>query len=170
MWQGRDNQLVKAVVLHIAEGSYEAAISWLESSKSAASAHFVIAKDGRVAQLVSIDDTAWGNGLSYKNGIWLTPNDPGQPANPTWTGLMAGINPNHYTISVEHEGYDKEKWTPAMYDANLKLLRWIRGEVNMNYVLHDSLIGHYELDSATRKYCPGPNVEWQRMEEDLARQ
>lgn len=171
MWSGRNGQLVKAVVLHVAQGNYEGAISWLRSAKSVASAHFVVAKDGRIAQLVSIDDSAWGNGLWYdrRKKIWLTPNDSRHrlPANPTWPGLVAGINPNYYTISIEHEGYDQEDWTPAMYDANLKLLGWIGDECTLTYVLHDSLIGHCEIDSTTRGYCPGPKVEWNRILKDI---
>src|SRR5512146_253489 len=56
-WSARDNQRVKAVVLHIAQGSYQGAIDWLSNPASDASAHFIIAKDGRIAQLVSVDDT-----------------------------------------------------------------------------------------------------------------
>ena len=37
---------------------------------------FVIAKDGRIAQLVSIWDSAWANGLRIINGQWYTPADP----------------------------------------------------------------------------------------------
>ncbi len=63
-WQG--NQGRRAVVLHIAQGGYDAAVSWLSNAQSNpnSSAHFVIAKDGRIAQLVSINDSAWANGLN----------------------------------------------------------------------------------------------------------
>ena len=167
-WSGRDNQRVKAVVLHIAQGSYEGAINWLTQPTSEASAHFIIAKDGRIAQMVSIDDTAWGNGLRYENGQWLTPTDPALPANPTWSGLIPAVNPNLYTISIEHEGLFQEPWTPAMYAANLRLLQWIRDQIALSYFWHDSLIGHHEIDMTRRRNCPGPNVEWTRMIQDLA--
>ena len=173
LWSLRANHTVRAVVLHVVQGTYESAIDWLSQPKSMVSAHFVVAKDGRVAQLVSIDDTAWGNGLHYDSskGIWVTPPDPkGKvwPANPSWRGLIRGVNPNFYTISVEHEGCSQEPWTAAMYDANLGLLRWIRDVLGMTFVLHETLIGHSELDHATRSYCPGPNVDWDRMVRDLS--
>lgn len=167
-WPGRDGQRVKAVLLHIAQGSYEGAISWLTNPQAAVSSHFIVAKDGRIAQMVSVDDTAWGNGLMYQNGQWLTPSEPHVPSNPTWTGLIPGVNPNLYTISIEHEGLFTEQWTPAMYAANLNLLQWIRDETGLFYVPHQSLIAHYELDMVRRKNCPGPYVEWHRMAQDSA--
>jgi N-acetyl-anhydromuramyl-L-alanine amidase AmpD len=168
-WPGHAGQPVKAVVMHIAQGSYEAAVNWLTDRASNASAHFLIAKDGRIAQFVSIQDSAWANGLTYANGQWLTPSEPRVPAYPSWTGLIPEVNPNYYTLSIEHEGVYTEKWTPAMYAANLQLLQWIRDQTALNYTLHDTLIGHHELNSATRKNCPGPNVEWERMALDLTR-
>ncbi|MBI4788182.1 MAG: N-acetylmuramoyl-L-alanine amidase [Chloroflexi bacterium] len=165
---GRDGQRVKAVVLHIAQGTYEGAISWLTNPTSQASAHFIVAKDGRIAQMVSLDDSAWGNGLRYENGVWLTPSDPAAPANPTWSGLVPGINPNLYTISIEHEGLFTEPWTPAMYAASVRVLHWIRDQIGIAYVWHQTLIGHYEIDSVRRPNDPGPHVEWQRMINDLS--
>ncbi len=168
-WSGHGGQQVKAVVMHIAQGSYDAAVNWFMDPASSASSHFLIAKDGRICQFVSIKDSAWGNGLAYVNGQWLTPGEPRVPANPTWNGLIPDINPNYYTISIEHEGVYTDKWTPAMYAANLQVLQWIRDQTGLNYVVHDSLIGHSELNTATRKNCPGPNVEWERMVLDVTR-
>jgi N-acetylmuramoyl-L-alanine amidase len=168
-WPGRGSQKTKAVVLHIAETTFQGAVSWLTDPTSNASAHFVVGKDGRIAQLVSINDTAWANGLSYANGVWLTQFDKQQvPANPSWDGLIKDVNPNWYTVSIEHEGQRWEKWTSAMYDANLKLLKWIKESLLLTYILHESLIGHYEIDPIARCYCPGPCVEWERIVKDLA--
>jgi N-acetyl-anhydromuramyl-L-alanine amidase AmpD len=149
-WSGRSGFKVSAVVLHIAQGSYEGTYATFLNEN--VSAHFCVAKDGRIAQFVSIDDTAWGNGIVM---------------NPSWTGLIPDQNPNLYTISIEHEGLYTELWTPAMYAANLKLLQWVRDQVRLRYALHDTLIGHYEIDSVDRANCPGPNVEWTRMINDL---
>ncbi len=168
-WSGHGGQNVKAVVLHIAEGSYQAAVNWLTDPKSGASSHFLVAKDGRIAQFVSILDSAWGNGLMYSNGQWLTPSEPHVPALPIWTGLIPEVNPNYYTLSIEHEGVYTDRWTPAMYAANLQLLQWIRDQTSIHFAIHVSLLGHYELNSATRKNCPGPNVEWERMALDVTR-
>ncbi len=149
-WQGRFGYTPRAVVLHIAEGTYEGTYATFLNEQ--VSAHFCVAKDGRIAQYVSVDDSAWANG---------------NVLNPSWPDLIPNVNPNYYTISIEHEGFYQEQWTPQMYDANLRLLGWIRSYSGLQYSLHHTLIGHYEIDSVTRANCPGPNVEWNRMINDL---
>ncbi len=166
-WSGCAGESTRAVVLHIAEGSYDGAISWLTDPTSQASTHFIVAKDGSITQMVSINDTAWANGLRFESGQWLTPTDPAVPANPTWSGLIPGVNPNFYTLSIEHEGFHAEPWTAAMYAANLQLLQWVRDQTGIQYVWHQTLIGHSEIDSTRRPNCPGPRVEWERMIRDL---
>ena len=52
---------IRMVVLHATEGSYESAIEWLRKPhrRNPSSAHYIIAKDGRVAKLVREQDVAW---------------------------------------------------------------------------------------------------------------
>ncbi|HZQ10557.1 MAG TPA: peptidoglycan recognition family protein, partial [Anaerolineae bacterium] len=143
------NQGRRAIVLHIAEGSYQAAINWLQDAQANpnSSAHFVVAKDGRVAQLVSVNDGAWANGLKWNTdasqpsgGYWT--NARGVQVKPTWPDIVPGQNPNFYTISIEHEGFYQETWTPEMYDANNQLLVWIADQFDLWYVPLRNLIGH----------------------------
>lgn len=138
------------------------------------SAHFVIAKDGRITQLVSLDDSSWTNGLRIVDGKWFTPADPPRPENPTWPDIISGVNPNWYTISIEHEGDYHEQWTPEMYASNTRLLRWIASSLGLaqesgapfQYVPHRTLIGHWAIDPVDRANCPGPNVDYERMAAD----
>ncbi|MGB8644590.1 MAG: peptidoglycan recognition family protein, partial [Anaerolineae bacterium] len=170
-WSG--NQGRRAVVLHIAQGSYEGAVSWLSNADTNpnSSAHFVIAKDGRIAQLVSIWDSAWANGLRWTNGAWYTPADPPRLETPPWADIVAGVNPNLYTISVEHEGSYQDPWTPAMYAANTRLLKWVAAQLGhtgapITWTAHRNLIGHYEIDPIDRANCPGPTVNFAQMATD----
>ncbi len=167
------NQGRRAVVMHIAEGSYSAAIRWLQDAElnPNSSAHFVIAKDGRVAQLVSVNDGAWANGLRWNadasepnGGHWT--NGRGVRVNPSWQDIVPGQNPNFYTISVEHEGFYQETWTPEMYDANNKLLVWLAEQFDLWWVPFRNLIGHYAIDPVDRPNCPGPNVDLEKMAAD----
>ena len=53
----------------------------------------------------------------------------GVVVNPIWKGLRknaAGehVNPNFYTIGIEHEGTPAEEWTDAMYASSAALLQW----------------------------------------------
>src|SRR5262249_43300314 len=59
-----------------------------------------------------------------------------------------------------------EQWTPAMYDANTKLLKWIAQETGIVYVAHRTLIGHYEINPVDKKDCPGPNVDYDKISAD----
>ena len=167
------NQGRRAVVMHIAEGSYAAAVRWLQDAQlnPNSSAHYVIAKDGRVAQLVSINNGAWANGLRWNvdstqpNGGYWT-NARGVKVTPSWQDIVPGQNPNYYTISVEHEGFYKETWTPEMYDANNKLLVWLANEYDIWWVPYRNLIGHYAIDNVDRPNCPGPTVDFVKMAAD----
>lgn len=170
-WTG--NQGRRAVCLHIAQGGYEGAISWLTDAQSNpnSSAHFVIAKDGRIAQLVSINDSAWANGLGWENNRWVT--GSGAPVNPTWQDIVPGVNPNWYTISIEHEGLYPETWTTEMYAANNRLMQWLAFQFGSSngpglfpYVAHRNVIGHYEIDPLTRANCPGPTVNYIKIAAD----
>jgi hypothetical protein len=158
---------VKGVVLHVTGGTagkeYPNAVSWLSNPQSKVSAHFVISQTGDITQLVSINDSAFANGLSWSpaRGTWIDPE--GFAVHPAWMGLVIPTNPNWYTISIEHAGQSHDVWSPAMFDANTRVLQWIRQQLGIVYRPHDSLIGHNEISPVNRPYCPGPNVNYERI-------
>jgi hypothetical protein len=155
-WIGNEGR--KAVVMHVVAGSYRSCIQTFQGGKK--SAHFVIAKDGRIAQFVSINDSAWANGLSYIGNRWMSPEQ--HWVSPSWADLAPPTNPNLVTISVEHEGQSSDPWTDAMFDANTRLLQWIGGETGLVYVPTRTLIGHNELSPVDRPNCPGPHCDFTR--------
>jgi N-acetyl-anhydromuramyl-L-alanine amidase AmpD len=162
-WTGHQGHRVKAVVLHIAEGFLSNLWSVLNGKMG--SVHFGIGKDGSVEQYVSVNHSAFGNGLAWHDSKWYTPYDKffEHPIRPPWQGLIPGVNPNLYTISIEHEGFFQQEWTDAMFDANHRLLQWLAEQFSLVYVPQQSLIGHGEIDPVNRKNCPGPNVDFHRI-------
>lgn len=58
------------MVLHIAEGYYEGTIAWQMNPTAQTSSHFIVAKDGRVTQMVDTDIAAWTQRAG--NGYWLS--------------------------------------------------------------------------------------------------
>jgi len=148
---GRSGQIPRAIVLHIMEGTLEGAASWFNNPNSSASAHYGIGKDGRIWQFVDENNAAWANG---------------QVRNATWRLLIPDVNPNLYTISIEHEGKTGEPWTEAMYQADLALIRDIaaRWKIPLD---RDHIIGHYQLDAVNRQRCPGTGLPWDRLIADL---
>jgi len=165
---GRSGKQVKAVVLHVAAGPLSAVFPTFNNPARGASAHFCIGKKGEIEQYVSVNDTAFANGLRWDAAQqkWICPHN--NVVNPSWQDLTPPDNPNLYTVSIEHEGMPEEKWTDAMYDANNRLLIWLAEQFNLTYVARRTLIGHHEIDPVDKPNCPGPNVEWDRMVADLA--
>lgn len=90
--EGGSMSEARGLVLHIQEGTQAGSLAWSKNPASEVSAHFYVAKDGSVAQLVDTATVAWtqANG----NGHW---------------------------ISVENEGYHTESLTPAQVEAVAKL-------------------------------------------------
>ncbi len=162
---GRGGQRVRAVVVHIAAGPLSAVFPTFNDPTRKASAHFCVGKDGTIEQYVSVNDTAYANGLAWKDNQWHNPR--GKPVKPTWQDLSPPVNPNLYTLSIEHEGYPADPWTPAMYDANNRLLLWLAEQFDLTYVPHRTLIGHLEIDPLDKADCPGPHVEYERMARDV---
>lgn len=148
---GRNGAHVRAVVLHIAQGSVAGCDAWFATQGSEASTHFLIGKDGVVYQYVNLWDAAWGNGVA---------------AQPTWPLLIPDVNPNLYTISIEHEGMTGEPWTPEMYKSDVELLR-ILGDFFAFPLDRQHIIGHCEIDSVNRPNCPGAGLDWNRLMEGL---
>jgi len=159
-WMGHYGNVL-AVVLHIAAGAYAPSRDWLCDPNSGVSAHFIISKQGEISQLVSIYNSARANGLSYSAGRWK--NARGKFVSPTWSDIIVGVNPNLYTISIEHEGFPEEARTQPMQDADVQLLRWIASQLHFSYVPGHSLIGHRDIDPVDKGFCPGPNVNFAQL-------
>lgn len=66
---GGVNRPPKGMVLHTAVGSFEGTISWQNNASSSVSSYFVVAKDGRIAQCVDLDNRAWTQ--SAGNTDWI---------------------------------------------------------------------------------------------------
>lgn len=78
IWKTSPNQsdrgaTISKIVLHNTAGSFAGAVSWLCNPQARASAHLVVARDGRTAQIVGFDGKAWhaGNGRINANSIGI---------------------------------------------------------------------------------------------------
>jgi hypothetical protein len=159
-WTGHYGNVL-AVVMHIAAGAYVPSRDWLCNPSSGVSAHFIISKQGEITQMVSIYNSARANGLAYSNNRWK--NARGKFVAPTWPDIIVGVNPNFYTISIEHEGFPDDLRTPQIQDADVRLLRWIASKLYLSYVPGHSLIGHRDIDPVDKSFCPGPHVNYAQL-------
>ena len=152
--EGRRGYKPIAIVSHQTAGRYPGCKSWMMNPKAQASAHYLINRAGEIFQLVKEKDTAWHVGIANK---------------PTWT-LYNGINPNYYTLGIEHECYPDVggdgNLTELQYQATLFLHKQLIEKYNIP-IDREHLIGHYQIDSVNRSNCPGKNFPWSRLISDL---
>jgi N-acetyl-anhydromuramyl-L-alanine amidase AmpD len=126
-----------AIVLHVSDGTLASADAWFNNSAAQVSAHYIVARDGAVHQYVDEMDTAYHAGRILK---------------PTWRGLLPGVNPNFYTIGIEHEGRPADTWPERQYGASAELIGAIARRWGIK-VDADHLPFHREIYAG--KTCPG---------------
>lgn len=100
------------------------------------SAHFVVRRDGELLQFVSCDARAWHAGPS------------------TWRGRA---NCNDYSIGIELEGLEGERFEAAQYEALATLI----ADLAERYPIAD-VAGHEHV-APGRKFDPGTGFDWPRL-------
>ena len=133
----------EAIVIHIMYGNYAAGEAVFLSQGSQKSAHYGISKEGVIHQYVDENDTAFHAGVVV---------------NPTWPLMKPGVNPNFYTIGIDHEGRPDDVWPEAQLTASAGLI----GEIVARWsipvdALH--LVRHQQIRAS--KTCPG---SWLQMD------
>ena len=149
-YSGRKSYKPEAIVIHIMEGSLAGTDSWFGNRQARVSAHYGVGKSGEVHQYVDEKNTAWHAGVI---------------TTPSWSLIKkAGnglyINPNYYTIGIEHEGTVDTDWTDAMYESTSTLIAEISKRWNI-LVDRNHVIGHHEIYAV--KACPGHKVDFNRL-------
>ncbi len=148
--KGRKGNKPEAIVIHVMEGSLSGTDSWFKNPASKVSAHYGIGKNGEVHQYVQEADTAWHAGRVHA---------------PSWRIIKTAgnglyVNPNYYTIGIEHEGNETSEWTDAMYAADAELIKAIATRWGIP-IDRDHIIGHHEIYSI--KTCPGFKVDMDKI-------
>lgn len=104
------------------------------------SAHFYIERDGRLWQFVSTLDRAWHAGVSSFNGQ---------------------DNCNDFSIGVELEGLEGDRFESAQYEQLARLCRDIKRRHPIEHV-----VGHEHI-APERKRDPGEGFDWHRLQADV---
>ena len=91
---------IRRIVVHVAEGGFSGTIGWFKNSSANVSAHYVVGRDGRIAQCVKHKNIGW------HSGSWKV---------------------NCHSIGIEHAGYGRYRntWSRAMYRASARLAGYI---------------------------------------------
>jgi hypothetical protein len=81
------------VVIHTADGSYDGTIAWQKNPSANVSSHFIVAKDGRCAQMLDTNAKSW-----------------------------CQIEGNPYSIAIENEGSENTPLTAQQIEAIARIL------------------------------------------------
>jgi N-acetylmuramoyl-L-alanine amidase CwlA len=136
----------EAIVIHIIDGSFAAGQSVFLDGTTQKSAHYAISRQGEVHQYVDENDTAFHAGIVV---------------NPSWPLLKERINPNFYTVGIEHEGRPNDAWPDLQLRTSAALVAEIAARWSIPLdTLH--VIRHHQIRAS--KSCPG---NWVTIEKIL---
>ncbi|AJF67407.1 N-acetylmuramoyl-L-alanine amidase [Streptomyces vietnamensis] len=130
-----DDYTIDRVVIHVVQGSYASALKVFKDPSHGAAAHYVVRKDGHVAQMIRELDVAFHAG---------------------------NRDMNERSIGIEHEGFvDRpQDFTAAMYEGSARLTADICARYGIP-VDREHIIGHVEVEG-TDHTDPGPHWDWDR--------
>ncbi|CAM5364220.1 N-acetylmuramoyl-L-alanine amidase [Streptomyces tanashiensis] len=137
-----DDYTIDRVVIHVVQGSYATALKVFKDPGHGAAAHYVVRKDGHVAQMIRELDVAFHAG---------------------------NRDMNERSIGIEHEGFvDRPRdFTKAMYEGSARLTADICARYGIP-VDREHIIGHVEVEG-TDHTDPGPHWDWDRYLELVRR-
>lgn len=126
---------VDRVIIHVVQGSYPVALKVFKDPGHGAAAHYVVRKDGHVAQMIRELDVAYHAG---------------------------NRDFNERSIGIEHEGFvDRpQDFTDAMYRSSARLTAGICERYDIP-VDREHIMGHVEVPG-TDHTDPGPHWDWDR--------
>ncbi|MFD7613814.1 N-acetylmuramoyl-L-alanine amidase [Streptomyces sp. NPDC059828] len=130
-----DDFTIDRVVIHVVQGSYATALKVFKDPGHRAAAHYVVGKDGRIAQMIRELDVAYHSG---------------------------NRSMNERSIGIEHEGFvDRPRdFTNTMYAASARLTAGICLRYGIP-VDREHIVGHVEVPG-TDHTDPGPHWDWHR--------
>jgi hypothetical protein len=128
-----------AIVIHVMDGTLAGTDAWFRDPAAKVSAHYGVGVGGLIHEYVSEVDTAFHAGIVV---------------NPTATLVLSRprVNPNSYTIGIEHEGKANDAWTPQQSAASAALVADIASRRAIPLDV-DHVFAHHEVRSS--KSCPG---------------
>lgn len=137
------------IVLHGTAGGSSAQniAHYFATSDVQASAHFIIGQDGIICQGCPTTLAAWGNGVLTAGHASYLPDT---------------INPNYYTISIEHvkpSVDNSDQLTTQQQQASFELIDVLCRSYNIPRRAgdaHGGIIRHADIDPVNRARCPGP--------------
>lgn len=142
---GRGAYKPELIVIHVMAGTLAGTDDWFRTGSATAgnpvSSHYGVGHSGEIHKYVTEANTAW---------------HAGRVSNPSFKLYKPNVNPNLYTIGIEHEGNDLSvDGTPAQKAASAALIYDICTRYGIP-VDRDHVIGHYQVFDQ-KPNCPATN-------------
>lgn len=143
----------EALVLHTMAGTLAGCDAWFASPEARAGAHFGVGQDGTIHQYYPLTAAPYANGRVE------------QPVTARLVRENSGINPNYWTVSIEHEdgGEPGRALSPAQFAASTHLAAWLwatcitpagaRGLPALPD--RDHILSHSDISPTSRPRCNG---------------
>ncbi len=153
---GRGGYKPEAVIIHSMDAGLKPTQQWLMNPKSNASMHYAIGLNGQIVQFVQETNTAF---------------HLGRRASSLWPLQKPDVDPNYYTIGVDHESLVGHAWPEKQVEACAALIRQIclRWGIPID---RQHVLGHHEAfpldipshrENLTLKPCPGEGADLDRL-------
>lgn len=143
----RSSADVSMLVLHATVGSYESALAWLCNPASKVSTHYLIRKDGHIAQLVPDALEAWHAGRS------------------AWQGLTsAQIQACSLGIELENANDGHDPYPPAQLAA----AHWLSQSLIVRYqITRDMVVRHLDIATPKGRKTDPAGLPWPAFADSL---
>jgi hypothetical protein len=124
---------IESIIINDTEGDLQSVLDHFRDSRAYVSTQYVIAQDGTIYQMVQNKDMGW-----HAGNWWY----------------------NMHSIGIEHVGHaaDSTSFTPAMYEASAKLVRYLTDKYS---IPRDTshIIGSDAVPAPTGARIPGMHVD-----------
>lgn len=148
-FSSREGTSPEAIVLHIAEGTLAGVDSWFNNPAAEVSAHFCVGKTGEIHQYIYLENAAWANGKIEAGYTAALIDENG------------GMNPNRWTVSIEHEGFYAQEPTADQFEASAQLSAWLFDSLLLTGGATDvaidrkHILRHADISPKNKGRCPG---------------
>lgn len=143
-WEGNDPQKIEpvsALILHhTSEETDEDCIALFQKPESLVSSHFLVGRDGRLYQFVSLEHRSWHAGVSLLHG-------------------RPSLNRTSIGVEISGDG-NKEPFTPAQIETTIRVV----GILTSMFDLKAPWIAGHQHIAPDRKDDPGELFPWNEVE------